>query len=87
MEKTDTTDRLYGLAAEISAALGLDVAEEGSGGGTDGNFVAAVGTSVLDGLGPLGGKSHSPEEFCLVETIPLRSALLAMMLIRVSEVF
>jgi glutamate carboxypeptidase len=86
MEKSDTTDRLYRLAADISAALGLKVAEEGSGGGTDGNFVAAVGTPVLDGLGPLGGKSHSPEEFCLLETIPLRSALLAMLLIRVGEV-
>jgi glutamate carboxypeptidase len=47
------------------------------GGGSDGNFTAAVGVPTLDGLGGVGGGAHADHEFVLVDTMPARARLLA----------
>lgn len=47
------------------------------GGGSDGNFTAAVGVETLDGLGAVGGGAHGDSEYVIVETMPQRAALLA----------
>ncbi len=43
----------------------------------DANVIAGVGVPVLDGLGPVGGADHSPEEWLDTATVPERVALLA----------
>ncbi len=67
-------------AQAIGARLGLALEEGGTGGGSDANFVAPLGVSVLDGLGPVGDGAHSTREFVKVESLAGRAALLAALL-------
>ena len=51
--------------------------EAGTGGGSDGNFTAALGIPTLDGLGAVGDGAHSPQEHIVIRALPERAALLA----------
>jgi glutamate carboxypeptidase len=84
-EQTERSARLLTLARDAASALGIPLPEVTSGGVSDGNFVAALGVPVLDGLGACGAGYHSPDEFLLLETIPQRAALSAMLLQRACE--
>ncbi len=77
MEKQAGTLPLLELARAIVASMALEFAELTSGGGSDGNFTAALGVPTLDGLGPIGRGPHSPEEYIELESLPARLALLA----------
>lgn len=77
MERTPAIAALFARAREIGAELGLDLAETSSGGGSDGNFFASLGVPVLDGLGAVGGGAHATDEHVLIQTMPMRAALLA----------
>ncbi len=77
MERTAAIAALFERARAIGATLGLKLIEAATGGGSDGNFIAAVGTPVLDGLGTLGGGAHADDEHVLFQTVPERAALLA----------
>ncbi len=69
---------LWGQARTLAAELGLPPLTGVSvGGGSDGNFTAAVGCPTLDGLGPVGGGAHAETEHLVVATMPERAALLA----------
>ena len=80
LEPSRGSDRLFARARDYGQALGLDLHEEGSGGGSDGNLVGAVGVPVLDGLGAEGHGAHAPDEHVLLESIPVRAELLAQLL-------
>ena len=67
----------YEQARQIGTALGLTVREEGVGGGSDGNFTAAIGIPTLDGLGPQGDGLHAEHEHVLISTLTQRAALVA----------
>jgi glutamate carboxypeptidase len=77
MERSAGARRLFGMARTLAAELGVDVEESSSGGGSDGNFTAALGVPTLDGLGAVGEGAHAPHESILVSRIPDRTALLA----------
>lgn len=49
------------------------------GGGSDGNFTAAVGVQTLDGLGAVGGGAHGDDEHVIADTMPSRAALIALL--------
>lgn len=69
---------LMPIAAQVASAIGLDGLEGVVvGGGSDGNFTAAVGVQTLDGLGAVGGGAHGDSEHVVVSTMPQRAALLA----------
>ena len=69
---------LWARAQAVGERLGLQPFSWVSvGGGSDGNFTAAVGCPTLDGLGPLGGGAHAESEHVLVPSMPQRAALLA----------
>ncbi len=68
---------LYRIAREIAAGLDWDLGEGSAGGASDGNLVAAVGTPVLDGLGPGGDGAHARREHVQLDDLPRRAALLA----------
>ena len=55
------------------------------GGGSDGNFTAALGVPTLDGLGAVGGGAHAEGEHVLVPTLPERAALLAALIVEISR--
>jgi glutamate carboxypeptidase len=80
MERTPGTVRLFRLAQELGAGMGVTVEESHSGGGSDGNFTAALGVPTLDGLGAAGEGAHAANENILINRIADRTALLAKLL-------
>src|SRR3954447_3901186 len=77
MERTDKVVALYRRAAQVAQSLGLKVDEQSTGGGSDGNFTAALGVPTLDGLGAVGEGAHAVHESILLDHIAPRVALLA----------
>ena len=71
---------LFARAKSLAGQMGLSVGECTVGGGSDGNFTAAIGVPTLDGLGAVGGGAHSANEHILIHTMPARAALLASLL-------
>lgn len=80
MVRTPAVVALYGRAAALAAEMGFEVGEAGSGGGSDGNFTAALGIPTLDGLGPAGDGAHAEHEHVVLSSLPERAALVAAML-------
>jgi glutamate carboxypeptidase len=77
MERTTGVAALYNKARTLAAELGWKLDEAAVGGGSDGNFTAALGVPTLDGLGGVGEGAHAVNESILVEELPRRAALLA----------
>src|SRR5712692_6810611 len=71
---------LFTRAKSLSQQIHLRLGECTVGGGSDGNFTAALGIPTLDGLGAVGDGAHSTREHVLIITMPARSALLAVLL-------
>ena len=69
--------RLYEKARAIAADVGIDLPKQHRGGGSDGNFTAALGIPTLDGLGCLGAGAHASHEHILWRHLGQRAALLA----------
>jgi len=82
MERTPATRKLFQTARGFAQELGVKLEESLSGGGSDGNFTAALGIPTLDGLGGVGEGAHAANESILVDRIADRTALLAMLLSR-----
>lgn len=81
MERNAKNLALFQLAKTVGQAMGIDLAESGTGGGSDGNFTSALGIPTLDGLGPVGDDAHSPGEYLIVDSLPERAAVLAGLLL------
>jgi glutamate carboxypeptidase len=77
MERSAGARRLFRTARALGADLGVTLEESSSGGGSDGNFTAALGVPTLDGLGAVGEGAHAPHESILIHRIADRTALLA----------
>jgi len=77
MERSKATVRLFQLAEQAAAEFGGKLTEVTVGGGSDGNFTAALGIPTLDGLGAVGDGAHARHEFVIAAEIPRRTALLA----------
>jgi glutamate carboxypeptidase len=80
MERTRAIASLFKKAQAMGADLGLVLEESSTGGGSDGNFTAALGIPTLDGLGAVGEGAHAANESVLIEPIASRIALLAALL-------
>jgi glutamate carboxypeptidase len=80
MERKAGTIALFRQAKKLAADLGFDLDEASTGGGSDGNFTAALGVPTLDGMGAIGAGAHAAHEHILIEHIVPRTALLASML-------
>jgi glutamate carboxypeptidase len=81
MERTEAIAKLFQLARQEGRELGVEVEESATGGGSDGNFTAALGVPTLDGLGAVGEGAHAVNESLLVDRIADRVALLARLLL------
>jgi len=77
MERSAGIAALFGTAKKLAAELGVKLEESMTGGGSDGNFTAALGIATLDGLGGVGEGAHAINESILVERIADRTALMA----------
>ena len=80
MERTAAIGELFERAKALGASFGHEVTETATGGGSDGQFAAALGIPTLDGLGIVGDGAHAIGEHILVDTIAPRGALLTALL-------
>jgi glutamate carboxypeptidase len=80
MERTAGTIALFKKARSFAAELGFALEEAATGGGSDGNFTAALGVPTLDGMGAVGDGAHAAHESVVIEHLVPRTALLAAMI-------
>jgi glutamate carboxypeptidase len=80
MERSAGIVKLFRTAQKLAAELGVEIEESLTGGGSDGNFTAALGIPTLDGLGAVGEGAHATNESILVERMADRTALIAKLL-------
>jgi len=80
MERSPAIGKLFDTARELAKELDVKLKESMTGGGSDGNFTAALGIPTLDGLGGVGEGAHAPNESILIDRIADRTALLAMLI-------
>jgi len=71
---------LFARAKSIAQTLGFSLSEAAAGGGSDGNFTAALGVPTLDGMGAVGDGAHATYEHVVAAAMPQRAALLAQLL-------
>ncbi len=77
MERSAGVRKLFRTARALASELGVVLEESSTGGGSDGNFTAALGVPTLDGLGGVGEGAHAVNESILIDRIADRTALLA----------
>jgi glutamate carboxypeptidase len=82
MERTDAVAALVVQAQAVARDLGFEVGEAATGGAGDANTTAAAGLATIDGLAPVGGEAHGPDEWLDLDSVVPRTALLAGLLAR-----
>lgn len=82
LERTPGVVALYEKARELALGFGYELGETQVGGASDGNFVAALGVPVLDGLGAAGDGAHTLYEHILVDDLASRATLLTLLLMQ-----
>jgi glutamate carboxypeptidase len=78
--RTPEVGKLFEHARSLAAEIGYELKEGAVGGGSDGNFIAALGVPVLDGLGVDGAGAHAEHEHIIIDDIPRRAAIVARLL-------
>ena len=84
-EASPASEALFERARRVGAALGIDLWPAGTGGGSDGNFTAALGIPTLDGLGVVGEDAHALTEWVDLTSLPRRAALLAELVVDLGQ--
>ena len=85
MERTAGVVRLFELARAVADEQGWRLEEGMTGGGSDGNFTAALGVPTLDGLGAVGDGAHALHEHVVIKELAPRAALVAGLLERLGD--
>jgi glutamate carboxypeptidase len=85
MERTAGVANLYAIAQDAGRELEIEVTEGSTGGGSDGNFCAALGIPTLDGLGAVGDGAHALHEHVIVSELIHRAALIATLLTKLTR--
>ncbi|MFZ1943418.1 MAG: M20 family metallopeptidase [Acidobacteriaceae bacterium] len=80
MERSRGTVALFQQAKGLARAMGFVLEEASTGGGSDGNFTAALGIPTLDGMGAVGEGAHATHESIVLSELAKRTALLAAMI-------
>jgi glutamate carboxypeptidase len=85
MERTPAVGALVAVAQGVARDLGFEVGEAATGGAGDANTTAAAGLPTIDGLAPVGGDAHGPNEWLDLASVVPRTALLAGLLARLGS--
>ncbi len=80
MPQTEANKNLFNKIKTISDELGIPVVPELRQGESDANLIAREGIPVIDGLGPIGAKDHSEDEYIKKTSLRERAVLFANML-------
>jgi glutamate carboxypeptidase len=81
--QTPESLKLAHQANLIANLLGFSVHHVLTGGASDASFAASHGVPALDGLGPIGGRDHSPDEYLVLSSVAPRAALLAGLIVTI----
>lgn len=82
LERTAAVERLFNGAKKVAAEIGIELKEGSAGGGSDGNFTAALGVPTLDGFGAIGDGAHAIHEHVEIDALVPRAATIAGLLHR-----
>jgi glutamate carboxypeptidase len=85
MEKLQRSGRLADHVISLASRLGFVTEDVATGGASDANTTSGMGVPTIDGLGPIGGMDHSPDEYLEVGSIVPRTALVAALLLEVGR--
>ena len=85
MEKLGRSGRLADHVIALASRLGFQTKDVATGGASDANTTSGMGVPSIDGLGPIGGLDHSPDEYLEVDSIVPRTALFAALLLEVGR--
>lgn len=85
LERGEKVRALFKMAREVAGEMGFKLEEASVGGGSDGNFTAALGVPTLDGLGAIGDGAHATHEHVVIGVLPWRTALLASLIERIES--
>ncbi|MFE4924219.1 M20/M25/M40 family metallo-hydrolase [Streptomyces sp. NPDC056661] len=85
MEDTPAARTMFAHAVEAGRELSIALGAAATGGVGDANTIAGAGVPTLDGLGPVGGGDHGPDEWLDVTTVPSRVALLAALIVTLGD--
>ena len=80
MERTDDNQRLWKVAQKLAGDLDLKLEQATAGGGSDGNTTSLY-TATLDGMGAVGDGAHAIHEYIYIDLLPVRCALLTLLLL------
>ena len=83
MARTPAVHLLTELARDSARELGFEINDVATGGASDANVLASLGLPVLDGLGPIGGLDHSPDEYIEADSFAPRAAMVAGLIQRI----
>jgi glutamate carboxypeptidase len=85
MEKLERSGRLADQAIELAGRIGFATRDVATGGASDANTTSGMGVPSIDGLGPVGGLDHSPDEYLEVASIVPRTTLVAALLLAIAR--
>lgn len=85
LERTEGVVKLFELAKTVAADIGITLKEGSAGGGSDGNFTAALGVPTLDGIGAIGDGAHALHEHVEIDALVPRAAVIAGLLSRLQK--
>jgi glutamate carboxypeptidase len=85
LERSSGVIRLFEMARESAAGVGVTLTEGSAGGGSDGNFTAALGVPTLDGVGAIGDGAHALHEHVEIDPLVPRAAVIAGLLARLAR--
>ena len=77
LERTAAVERLFHEAKNVAKEIGIELKEGSAGGGSDGNFTAALGVPTLDGFGAIGDGAHAIHEHVEIDALVPRAATIA----------
>jgi glutamate carboxypeptidase len=83
MARTPAVRLLAELARDSARELGFEINDVATGGASDANVLASLGLPVLDGLGPIGGLDHSPDEYIEADSFAPRASMVAGLIQRI----
>jgi glutamate carboxypeptidase len=85
MEKLERAGHLVDLVIELARGIGFETIDAATGGAGDANTTSGMGIPSIDGLGPVGGRDHSPDEYLQVDSIVPRTTLVAALLLAIGR--
>ena len=85
LNPSEQSDELFAIYKDVAAEDGIRVEGDHSGGSADSGFIAAVGTPVICGVGPVGGNYHRPDEWMQIDSLAERARFIAQTILRLAS--